>query len=464
VVLSSILPEHVLAERDKSASAFKQARPFPHVVFDGFLHQQICDALVAEFPSFEHGNALTEDGRLGGKSVFESIRELGPAFRMFDDALQSRAFLDFIGEITGIPQLLYDPEYIGGGTHENRPPQSLNPHIDFNFHPRRGWHRRLNLILYLNPEWEEGWGGALELHTDPWRPRSENPIKTVLPVKNRCVIFETSEVSWHGFPEISLPKTHAALTRRSIAVYLYTEDRPADQTAAAHSTVYVERPLSDAICAGTKLNANDVREIEELLQRRRAHLERLFRRENELTRSLADRLQLERLVSTGEPLSHDASDTLRWLVAREDEHLRYFYEREKQFSDRIEHLDELARSRFPITGLELQSDVCGYWPDQWATTQLTFRCRALRRTTGLSIAGHIPRQLGRQDLTLTVGQVESTYSSRWGWFEWRTSVPLDPTVTVTLTVSAARSWRPSQSSSSPDRRDLAWFVRYISAT
>ena len=94
--------------------------------------------------------------------------------------------------------------------HENRQHQSLQAHIDFNYHPSEGWHRRLNLIVYLNREWDEHWGGNLELYANPYKDK--RPEVAVAPLFNRCVIFGTSEKSWHGFDRIDFPpeKKHAS--------------------------------------------------------------------------------------------------------------------------------------------------------------------------------------------------------------------------------------------------------------
>ena len=159
-------------------------------------------------------------------------------------------FLALMGQITAIPNLLYDPDYVGGGTHENLHGQDLDPHVDFSYHPKSHRHRRLNLIVFLNPECREEWGGAFELHVNPWLPPEENPLKTVAPLANRCLILETSENSWHGFKRINLPPENRNLSRRSIAVYYYTRRRPASETAPGHSTIYVQRPLPEHIRAG----------------------------------------------------------------------------------------------------------------------------------------------------------------------------------------------------------------------
>ncbi len=266
------------------AARFQQRDPFRHVVIDDFLAPQYCAELLTQFPPFEHGNARNEAGEVGNKSTVEKIRDLGPAYAALDDLLQTREFLDLIGRITGIPNLLYDPWYFGGGTHENRSGQDLDAHVDFNRHPVERWHRRLNLIVYLNHEWNDAWGGSLQLHADP-RARDDR-ITTITPLYNRGVIFETTEWSWHGFPRIALPENRRALSRGSAALYFYTTERPAEERAATHSTIYVDKPLPERFQAGLTLGAGDVDELRDLLARRDQHNQRLYRDITHLTGQL----------------------------------------------------------------------------------------------------------------------------------------------------------------------------------
>ncbi len=257
---------------------FETAQPFPHLVLDSFLTAEFCERLRREFPAFDAGKALNEFGQIGGKAVREDLVSLGPAYQRFDELMRSRDFLDLVSRLTGIPELLYDPDYVGGGTHDNREGQDLDPHVDFNYHPKRRWHRRLNLILFLNPEWSEEWGGALQLHRNPWEPR-EDLVRTVVPQLNRSVLFETSERSWHGFKRIVLPADRKDLSRRSIAVYFYTRRRPEAQTAPSHGTFYVQRPLPDHIQAGHTLTQDDVDTIRNLMARRDQQVRFLYQRE-----------------------------------------------------------------------------------------------------------------------------------------------------------------------------------------
>lgn len=279
-LISSRVTGQLAALRDQ----FRSARPFRHLVIDDFLAPAFADALLAQFPAFERGSARTEDGSIGNKATVERIRRLGPAYAELDDLVQSRAFLDTVGAITGIADLIYDPWYFGGGTHENRNGQDLDAHVDFNRHPVERWHRRLNLIVYLNPRWQDDWGGCLQLHADP--RASDDDVIAIAPLFNRAVVFETTEWSWHSFPPIMLPPGEQALTRKSIALYFYSAERPAEELAGTHSTIYVDRPLPTHLVAGHVLTEPDVRTLQTLLHRRDAHNQRLYGELAELSKKL----------------------------------------------------------------------------------------------------------------------------------------------------------------------------------
>jgi hypothetical protein len=149
-----------------------------------------------------------------------------------------------MSQVTGIRNLLCDPDFFGGGTHENKHGQTLDTHIDYNYARDKRWHRRLNVLFYLNKRWQPEWGGRIELSKDPWVPPQEDPMHKVMDVGfNRAVIFATSEHSWHGFKQVELPPAEqaAGTSRKLISLYLYTRNRPPSETAPPHSTQYVPR-------------------------------------------------------------------------------------------------------------------------------------------------------------------------------------------------------------------------------
>ena len=239
---------------------FQTAKPFRHVAIDGFLEDDACEGLLRDFPRFDERKAMNEMGEVGRKAVIESVAQISPFYRSFYKYINSRPFLDAVSELTGIPDLIADETLFGGGTHENLDGQGLDVHVDFNIDERRMLHRRVNLLVYLNKEWDDAWGGSIELHSDPWTPGADR-VERFLPLFNRAVIFETNEYSWHGFPRINLPADRKAISRKSFSIYLYTKDRPVEEVVAPHSTFYVPGPPPEHIKPGVTLTQADVDQL-----------------------------------------------------------------------------------------------------------------------------------------------------------------------------------------------------------
>ena len=257
---------------------FSSASPFPHLVLDEFLEPDLLGRLYDEFPSFDEQRAANELGHIRGKAVQEQISAISPAYRELHRVIQTPEFLQAISEITGIDDLLFDPEYFGGGTHENLTGQGLHYHVDFNYHPIRKWHRRLNLIIFLNHDWQREWGGSLQLHRNAWLDEGNADVE-VLPEYGRAIIFETSERSWHGFERITVAPDGSCLSRRSIALYFYSETRPNDEVTAEHGTYYVGRPLPNWLVEGATISKAQLDYLEEENSLQRDWISYLYDRE-----------------------------------------------------------------------------------------------------------------------------------------------------------------------------------------
>ena len=262
-----MIQSHVTDRALELQHQFQTAKPFKHVAIDNFLDAAACESLLADFPAFDPEKARNELGQIGAKAVNERLSGISPAYRSFYEYINSKPFLEHLSELTGVPDLIADATLFGGGTHENRDGQSLDVHIDFNIDERRMLHRRLNLLIYLNKEWESEWGGDIELHSDPRNPIA-NQVTSFKPMFNRAVIFETNEYSWHGFKRIVLPPEKKHLSRRSLSIYLYTKDRPAEEIVAPHTTFYVAAPMPGNIKAGHTLSQEDVTQLTILMASR----------------------------------------------------------------------------------------------------------------------------------------------------------------------------------------------------
>ncbi|MEP6390689.1 MAG: 2OG-Fe(II) oxygenase [Halioglobus sp.] len=189
--------------------------------------------------------------------------------------MKSKDFIQYLEEVSGIRSLIHDPEYHGAGTHNNFDGQGMLTHIDFNHHPSTGYHRRLNLIIYLNDEWDESWGGHLELHKDPWDPENDWHV-SYPPIINNAVLFETNEVSWHGFNIIRLPEGKKNLSRKSLTVYYYTKERPENEVAPKHSSIFAPRLMPPSIKPGELITNEQFLELEDMLTRNVKHIRGIY--------------------------------------------------------------------------------------------------------------------------------------------------------------------------------------------
>lgn len=227
-----IIPKLARHKVDEWRSAWDAAKPFHFVVIDDFLEKDFAEVLLREYPPADPSWAnITYTHQ---KKKFSLTRDFPPRINDFFVMSASKEFLDLISQITGIAGLLADPELVGGGCHQIVNGGFLDVHIDFNVHSVTRNHRRLNAILYLNKSWKEEYAGFLEL----WDMQRRVRIANIAPLFNRLVIFETNEISYHGHP-VPLNISYR-MSRKSLAVYYYTVDRPAGQIAPEHNTVYIQ--------------------------------------------------------------------------------------------------------------------------------------------------------------------------------------------------------------------------------
>lgn len=218
---------------NKFSQQYKAAQPFPHLVIDDFLPEAALDAVLDEFPTAESEFWYKFDDQFQKKLGSPAEVFMPSSARTLTAELNSGYFLDFLGVLTGIQGLLPDTRLTGGGLHQIKTGGKLGIHVDFNIDPKTRLHRRLNLLLYLNRDWDPAWGGALELRDC----RNNMALgREIMPVYNRCVIFGTTETSFHGHPHpLRCPQD---VTRKSLALYYYTAHHDDFAPAEKHSTLF----------------------------------------------------------------------------------------------------------------------------------------------------------------------------------------------------------------------------------
>ena len=233
-------PETLLIAADearafgKAAGAeYKGRKPYPYGAFDNFMPPEILDKVREELRVLPEAESFFTRPQEKLKSAYMPER-LGPYTRALFHSLNSKAFLGFLEELTGIEGLIPDPYFAGGGIHVVSNGGHLDIHADFNHHGKLNLERRLNVLIYLNKDWKEEYGGSFEI----WNDDMTEKVAGFVPLFNRMCCFNTGSSTWHGNPE---PVNHPGKEpRMSIALYYYTATW--DDTREAHTTLFKPRP------------------------------------------------------------------------------------------------------------------------------------------------------------------------------------------------------------------------------
>jgi hypothetical protein len=259
------LAQHVSTERLKEVvdlnANYKSKFPFPHTYYDGLFPMDVLEAVEKEIPDapkVKAGGGCVEGSQKcyntklqKHKNAFDDERFFGPATLSLFTTLKSAKFTKFLEQLTGIENLVPDPEYRGSGVHQTLSGGQLNIHADFNRYEKYDLHRRVNVFVFLNPSWNESYGGQLEL----WSRDLKSCGAKINPDLGRFVVFSSTDFSYHGHPHpLTCPENRS---RRSLALYYYTKTRPTnecieDNCLISHSTRFqkTECPnCSDAECA-----------------------------------------------------------------------------------------------------------------------------------------------------------------------------------------------------------------------
>ena len=219
--------------------------PFKHFYIDNFFEPEFANKLLKAFPPLEDASwekANTPDIEVKMRSQWTSEFDIPEGIVDAIRLMNAAPFLRAIGSVLEIPKLIPDPYFTGGGLNVTVSGGLLDVHVDGNYHDATGLHRRVNAILYLNPGWQDGWGGEFGIYDN----QGEKLVKKIAPIHNRLVVFDTNDFSYHGLPDpLNFPAGHA---RRSIILYYYTKaPRPSQhvQVEAPHSALWKKKGWTD---------------------------------------------------------------------------------------------------------------------------------------------------------------------------------------------------------------------------
>lgn len=231
---------------NKYKEAYTTNPPFPNIYFDNFFNPEYLDKVLAEFPDIEkQKDRIYYQNPNEDKLATKGEYTFGPYTRKLVHFLNSQPFLEFLQDLTGIKEALVpDPYFEGGGFHQIKPGGFLKLHVDFHKHRRMNLDRRLNILIYLNKDWKEEYGGHFEL----WEKDMSKSVVRIAPLYNRLAMFSTTGSSWHGHPDpLTCPEDRS---RKSLALYYYSNGRPESELDKSQrnriTTTFVDRKGQDS--------------------------------------------------------------------------------------------------------------------------------------------------------------------------------------------------------------------------
>jgi len=207
--------EALLPVAEAHAGEFASAAPFPNLAIDGLVPAEVLRQVLGEVPAADDERWFSrENPKSHAKQEIQNDWELGPTTRHLLDQFNSAVVVEFLERLSGIEGLIPDPHHDGGGLQQIGAGGFLKIHTDVPFH--RAWKldRQINVLLYLNEDWDESWGGEFELWTDDMSSH-----ETVAPLFNRMMIFATRGAK-HGHPDpLRCPE---GSFRRALVLHYYT--------------------------------------------------------------------------------------------------------------------------------------------------------------------------------------------------------------------------------------------------
>jgi len=203
--------DELTKNKEKHRLEFLLAKPFPHLVIDGFCEKEKLEQLHKELPEIQtKSRDYVFAANKFEKSKFSNV---SPLFEELHEDLISPEFELFLKYITN-HEVFIDKAFHGGGIHQGKKKSFLDMHLDFNYHPlHKNWCRYLNLLLYLNKDWKPEYGGHLKIQD--LRTSESNDIEVPF---NRMVIQLTNSYTLHGYDVTNFPD---GMFRTSIASYAY---------------------------------------------------------------------------------------------------------------------------------------------------------------------------------------------------------------------------------------------------
>lgn len=183
------------------------AKIIPHAI-----PQSLCRAAEAAWPTTDWPHWHRYNGETANKYGSMDRSRIPAACLAALDAL-AVAVIPYIGDS------FIDYDLHAAGMHMMGPGGFLGRHFDAERHPIRPWRRTHSIVMSVNSDWQEHYGGQLWIEDET----------TITPHCGTAVIFNTP-----GTPHEVLPVAYG--NRKTLALFAWTVDRDCEGTTSAQFT------------------------------------------------------------------------------------------------------------------------------------------------------------------------------------------------------------------------------------
>ncbi len=250
--LADLILKKLEANVEMLKKDFSKQNQINSCYIDDLLPIEIAEEIYSKFPSPEEmaiHKSLREN-----KRVAAQMDLYDPLLEEIVFAFQDERIVKVAEEITGLKEMVPDENLYAGGISLMAKNNFLNPHLDNSHDNERKMYRVLNLLYYVTPDWEEGYGGNLEL----WDKGVKNKQRTVFAKFNRLVLMITNKTSYHSVSKV----IHEG--KRCCVSNYYFSNIAAEPSKYFHVTSFYgrpEQPFRDVLLRLDTFLRNSIRKI-----------------------------------------------------------------------------------------------------------------------------------------------------------------------------------------------------------
>ncbi|MBL4900980.1 MAG: 2OG-Fe(II) oxygenase [Colwellia sp.] len=206
---------------------YQNKKPFSYDGITDLFSEVALDGILDSFPAVEDEELWDKRDDKGIqvklRTNWKTELDIAPKILEVVQTLQSGRFCRLLSEYTGIDGLMPDYWFGGGGLNQIMKDGELAIHVDGTYNDEIKMYRRVNIIVFLNQDWKDEYGGHLEF----WDKELTHCVDKVSPVYNTMAMFNTSDLTPHGHPyPLTCPDN---MSRKSLILYYYTSSRPDDE-------------------------------------------------------------------------------------------------------------------------------------------------------------------------------------------------------------------------------------------